>query len=54
MAKVLQLSVVAEGVETENQAVFLRTHGCAEMQGWLFSRALQAEEFENLIRHMDP
>ena len=54
MAKVLELSVVAEGVETEDQADFLRTHGCAEMQGWLFSRALPAQEFENLIRHMDP
>ncbi len=53
MAKVLQLSVVAEGVETEDQADFLRTHGCAEMQGWLFSRALPADKFENLIRHMD-
>ena len=53
MAKVLELSVVAEGVETEDQANFLRTHSCAEMQGWLFSRALPAQEFENLIRHMD-
>ena len=53
MAKVLRLSVVAEGVETEDQANFLRTHGCAEMQGWLFSRALPADKFENLIRHMD-
>ena len=53
MAEVLELSVVAEGVETEDQADFLRTHGCGEMQGWLFSRALPAEEFETLIRHMD-
>ena len=50
MAKVLELNVVAEGVETEEQADFLRSHGCNEMQGWLFSKALPVAEFENLVR----
>ncbi|MEE9281193.1 MAG: EAL domain-containing protein [Myxococcota bacterium] len=50
MAKVLELNVVAEGVETEDQADFLRSHGCNEIQGWLFSKALPAAEFENLVR----
>jgi diguanylate cyclase (GGDEF)-like protein len=38
----LQMKVVAEGVETQEQAEFLRNLGCSEMQGWLLSRALPA------------
>jgi len=46
----LRLNVVAEGVETEEQAQILRDLDCDEMQGWLFSKALPAEEFEALLR----
>jgi diguanylate cyclase (GGDEF)-like protein/PAS domain S-box-containing protein len=40
----LQMKVVAEGVETQEQADFLRNLGCTEMQGWLLSRALPSSQ----------
>ena len=44
LAHNLKLRVVAEGVETEAQAKFLRARGCDEMQGYYFSKPLPAEE----------
>lgn len=49
MAHNMKLSVVAEGVETEEQLEFLKSVGCQEMQGFLFSRPLPAEQFRELI-----
>ncbi len=46
MGHSLDMRVVAEGVETEAQAAFLRGLGCDEMQGHLLSRALPAPQFE--------
>jgi len=49
MARSLNLSVLAEGVETEAQANFLRGRRCDSMQGYLFSPALPPGEFEQLL-----
>ena len=50
MAKALGLRVAAEGVESEEQLARLRTLGCDEWQGHLFSASLDAEGFENLLK----
>jgi EAL domain-containing protein (putative c-di-GMP-specific phosphodiesterase class I) len=40
----LKLDVIAEGVETEAQADFLRQHGCDNVQGYLYDRPMPVEE----------
>lgn len=50
MAHSLELTVVAEGVETEAQLSFLREQHCDEMQGFLFSAPVVPAEFEELLR----
>ena len=50
IAEKLRLRVVAEGVETEPQRDFLRARGCTEMQGYLFSPAVTADEFPRILR----
>ena len=45
----LGLNVVAEGVENEVQAEFLRHLGCREMQGYLYGRPLPVEQLERLL-----
>lgn len=50
MAHDMKLKVVAEGVESGAQLAFLRQRGCDEMQGYLFSRPVPAQEAESLLR----
>jgi diguanylate cyclase (GGDEF)-like protein/PAS domain S-box-containing protein len=50
LAHSLNQKVVAEGVETEAQLRFLRAKNCDEMQGYLFSRPLEAGAFADLLR----
>jgi EAL domain-containing protein (putative c-di-GMP-specific phosphodiesterase class I) len=49
MAHSLELRVVAEGVETIAQADFLRARGCHELQGFLFSPPVPADEFARFL-----
>ena len=49
LAKNLRLKVIAEGVETKTQRTFLKDKRCDEMQGFLYSKAVTAEEVEKLF-----
>jgi EAL domain-containing protein (putative c-di-GMP-specific phosphodiesterase class I) len=50
MAKNMGLSVIAEGVETEAQRVFLEQHDCPVFQGYLFSKPVPIDQFELLLK----
>ena len=49
MGKNLSLTVVAQGVETSEQAEFLREHACDELQGFYFNRPMAPEVFTKLL-----
>ncbi len=49
MAQSLDLKVIAEGVETDEQLSYLISQECDEIQGFVFSRAINANEFSNLL-----
>jgi diguanylate cyclase (GGDEF)-like protein len=44
MARALDIEVVAEGVETEEEAALMRAEGCQQLQGWLFCRAVELDD----------
>ncbi|MEO6080260.1 MAG: EAL domain-containing protein [Steroidobacteraceae bacterium] len=50
MGKSLSLTVVAQGVETKDQADFLRTHACDELQGFYFKKPMPADQFTKLLQ----
>jgi len=54
MGKTLSLTVVAEGVETPEQQAFLRDRACDEMQGYIFSTPVAAQDFALLLREHLP
>ena len=59
MAKWLSMPVIAEGVETAEQADFLCSIGCNYIQGYFYSKPLPEEAFESLllkerVDHMTP
>jgi diguanylate cyclase (GGDEF)-like protein len=51
LGRALGLTVTAEGIETEDQQRFLQALGCHELQGFLFSQPLDAEELTMLVEH---
>ncbi len=51
LAAELRIGVVAEGVETEDQWRLLRTKHCQELQGFYFSRPVEAKQVESLLAH---
>lgn len=50
MAKLLDIRVIAEGVETEEQVKLLSESGCSEIQGFYFSKPLPIEEYEKFLK----
>lgn len=54
LAHTLNLSVVAEGVETKEHLEFLRKTSCDEIQGFCISRPIPAAEFEKILREALP
>jgi diguanylate cyclase (GGDEF)-like protein/PAS domain S-box-containing protein len=50
MAHKLGLKVIAEGVETQAQHDLLAVYGCDYVQGFLYSKAVPAEQFESLLQ----
>jgi EAL domain-containing protein (putative c-di-GMP-specific phosphodiesterase class I) len=45
MGKTLSLTIVAEGLETQEQQAFLSSRSCDEMQGYYFSTPVRPKEF---------
>lgn len=50
MGRTLSLTVVAQGVETKEQADFLRDNACDEFQGFYFNRPIPADQFKLLLQ----
>jgi EAL domain-containing protein (putative c-di-GMP-specific phosphodiesterase class I) len=49
MAHSVGARIVAQGVDSEEQESFLRSHGCDEIQGFLFSASLAPEDFVRFL-----
>ena len=52
MALALDYRVVAEGVETDEQASILREEGCHDLQGYLFHRPMPADQLTALLQQL--
>lgn len=50
MAKWLGVTVIAEGVETVEQAEYLKTIGCNYVQGYLYAKPMPVEEYEKIVK----
>jgi diguanylate cyclase (GGDEF)-like protein len=54
MGRALSMTVIAEGVETSEQADYLREHACDEFQGFYFSKGIPAGDFAELMLGWTP
>lgn len=52
MSKELKMEVVAEGVETVEQAEKLKQYGCSYIQGYLYAKPMPAEEYLEFVKNM--
>ncbi len=50
LAKSLELKITAEGVETQDQFEYIKSHGCNEIQGYYFSRPIPADALAKLLQ----
>lgn len=53
MMSALGMDIIAEGVETAEQAAFLHEKGCSEMQGYYFYKPMPVDEFESKVNNID-
>jgi len=51
MMKWLNIPIIAEGVETQEQADFLKSIGCSYVQGYLYSKPIKKDEFLELLKN---
>ena len=51
LAQHLEMDVVAEGVETAEQLEILKEYNCNNIQGYLFSKPVPADEFATLLKN---
>jgi len=51
LARSLRLSVIAEGVETKSQQIFLKSLKCDEIQGYLIGRPMPEQEFIQMLNN---
>jgi len=46
----LGFKIIAEGIETDEQNLFLKSIGCDQGQGYFYARPMPAKEFENWLK----
>ena len=54
LSRGLGIDVVAEGVETENEAALMTHFGCTELQGYYFSRPMEADQMADFLILFQP
>ena len=54
LGRALGMDIVAEGVETEFEAVMMTNFGCTELQGFYFSKAIDADQMAEFLNNFQP